>query len=96
MADDSNNPPVDDSSEPRPGDERDASGARDAWDRKDPIVREVDAYAVLSYLIGGVILYGGLGWLVDWWLGTRGFVAVGIVLGAAGGIAAVWLRYSKR
>lgn len=96
MADDSNNPPADDSDGPLPGDERDAPGPRDAWDRKDPIVREVDAYAVLSYLIGGVILYGGLGWLVDWWLGTRGFVAVGIVLGAAGGIAAVWLRYSKR
>ena len=96
MADDSNNPPADDSDEPLPGDERDAPGQRDAWDHKDPIVREVDAYAVLSYLISGVILYGGLGWLVDWWLGTRGFVAVGIVLGAAGGIAAVWLRYSKR
>lgn len=74
----------------------DRDAGRDRWDHKDPIVREVDAYAVLSYLMGGVILYGGLGWLVDWWLGTRGFVGVGIVLGAAGGIAAVWLRYSKR
>lgn len=62
---------------------------------KDPVVREVDAWAVISYLLGGVILYGGLGWLVDLWLGTRGFVAVGIVLGAAGGIVLVWLRYSK-
>jgi hypothetical protein len=60
-----------------------------------PVVREVDAWAVISYLLSGVILYGGLGWLVDWWLGTRGFVAAGIVLGAAGGIWLVWLRYSK-
>lgn len=60
-----------------------------------PPIREVDAYAVLSYLLGGVILYGGLGWLIDYWLGTRGFVAGGIVLGAAGGITLVWLRYSK-
>lgn len=64
-------------------------------DKKDPVVREVDAWAVVSYLLGGVILYGGLGWLVDWWLGTRGFVAGGIVLGAAAGIVLVWLRYSK-
>lgn len=62
---------------------------------KDPIVREVDAWAVISYLLAGVLLYGGLGWLLDLWLGTRGFVAGGIVLGAAGGIVLVWLRYSK-
>jgi F0F1-type ATP synthase assembly protein I len=62
---------------------------------KDRQVREVDAWAVISYLLGGVILYGGIGWLVDLWLGTRGFVAVGIVLGAGLGIWLVWLRYSK-
>jgi F0F1-type ATP synthase assembly protein I len=61
----------------------------------EPPMREVDAYAVLSYLLAGVILYGGIGWLLDWWLGTRGFVAVGIVLGAAAGVWLVWLRYSR-
>ena len=61
-----------------------------------PTVREVDAWAVISYLIAGVLFYGGIGWLVDWWLGTRAFVAVGIVLGAAGGVALVWLRYGER
>jgi len=60
-----------------------------------PPVAPVDAYAVLSYLLGGVILYGGIGWLVDAWLGTRGFVAAGIVLGAAAGVWLVWLRYSR-
>ncbi len=60
-----------------------------------PPVREVDAWAVISYLLSGVILYGGIGWLLDSWLGTRGLVGVGIVLGAAGGIWLVWLRYSK-
>ncbi|MEO7981636.1 MAG: AtpZ/AtpI family protein [Sporichthyaceae bacterium] len=60
-----------------------------------PPMREVDAWAVISYLLSGVILYGGIGWLLDAWLGTRGLVGVGIVLGAAGGIWLVWLRYSK-
>jgi ATP synthase protein I len=60
-----------------------------------PPVKQVDAWAVISYLLAGVIFYGGIGWLVDWWLGTRGFVGAGIVLGAAGGIWLVWLRYSK-
>lgn len=57
--------------------------------------REVDGWAVVSYLITGVLFYGAIGWLIDTWLGTRGFVAGGIVLGAAAGVVLVWLRYSK-
>ena len=48
-----------------------------------------DGYTALSYLISGVAVWGCVGWLVDAWLGTRGFVAVGLVLGAAGGVALV-------
>jgi hypothetical protein len=51
-----------------------------------PVFREVDGWAALSYILTGVLFYGAIGWLVDAWLGTRGFVAGGIV---------VWLRYSK-
>jgi F0F1-type ATP synthase assembly protein I len=61
----------------------------------DQPVRTVDAYALVSYLLAGVIFYGAIGWLLDWWLGTRGFVGGGIVLGAAAGVWLVWLRYSK-
>ena len=61
-----------------------------------PPVREVDAWAVTSYLLSGVVFYGALGWLLDRWLGTRGFVGAGIVVGAAAGVLLVWLRYSKR
>jgi ATP synthase protein I len=56
---------------------------------------QVDGWAVVSYLITGVLVYGAIGWLMDAWLGTRGFVAGGIVLGAAGGVWLVWLRYGK-
>jgi ATP synthase protein I len=55
-----------------------------------------DPWAVVSYLISGVLLWGGAGWLIDAWLGTRGFVAVGIVGGAAAAIALIYLRYSKQ
>lgn len=61
----------------------------------DPPERAVDAYAVLSYLVAGVLLYGGIGWLLDEWLGTRGLVGAGIVLGAAAGVWLVWLRYGR-
>jgi F0F1-type ATP synthase assembly protein I len=62
---------------------------------EDRPVRNVDPWAVISYLLAGVIFYGGIGWLLDLWLGTRGFVAGGIVLGASAGVWLVWLRYSK-
>jgi len=54
-----------------------------------------DGWSALSYLISGVLLWGGVGWLIDAWLGTRVFVALGLVLGAAGGVGMVWLRYSS-
>ena len=55
----------------------------------------MDGWAALSYVITGVLFYGAIGWLVDAWLGTRGFVGAGIVVGAAAGVGLVWLRYSK-
>lgn len=38
---------------------------------------------VLSYLIAGIALYGGLGWGLDHVLHTRFLLPVGLVLGAA-------------
>ncbi len=41
----------------------------------------------LSYLIAGILSWGGIGWLVDHWVGTRGiFAGIGAVLGMAGGV----------
>jgi F0F1-type ATP synthase assembly protein I len=44
-------------------------------------------WAAVSYLIGGILVWGFIGWLVDRWLNTGGIAtAVGAVLGAAGGV----------
>ena len=41
----------------------------------------------LSYLIAGLLVWGGIGWLVDHFVGTRGiFAGIGSVLGVAGGV----------
>ena len=48
---------------------------------------------VLSYLVSGVLLYGGLGWLGDHYLGTGFLLPVGIVLGAGFGIYLVIKRF---
>nr|WP_305789546.1 AtpZ/AtpI family protein [Actinoplanes lichenis] len=41
----------------------------------------------VAYLISGMLVWGGIGWLVDHWVGTRGiFAGIGAVLGMAGGV----------
>lgn len=55
---------------------------------------EAAAWTVLAYLISGPLLYGGLGWLADRWLGTDPvFVAVGIIGGMGLALYLVWFRY---
>jgi F0F1-type ATP synthase assembly protein I len=44
-------------------------------------------YLALSYLIGGIAVWGLIGWLIDRWLDTGGVATgLGVILGAAGGI----------
>ena len=50
---------------------------------------------VLSYLLAGVALYGGLGWLADHLLGTGFFVPIGIVLGAATAVYTIIRRFGR-
>lgn len=50
---------------------------------------------VLSYLIAGVLFYGGLGWLGDHYLGTGFLLPLGLVLGMAGSIYLIIKRYGQ-
>jgi ATP synthase protein I len=44
-------------------------------------------WTAISYLIGGILVWGLIGWLVDRWLDTDGIAtAIGAVIGAAGGV----------
>jgi F0F1-type ATP synthase assembly protein I len=54
-------------------------------------------WAVTATLVGGILVWGSLGYLVDRLLGLdhRIFTAVGIVLGAGGAIYLVYLRFGK-
>jgi len=54
--------------------ENEAAGANQGW-------------TAVSYLIGGILVWGFIGWLVDRWLHTGGIATgIGAVLGAAGGV----------
>jgi F0F1-type ATP synthase assembly protein I len=54
-----------------------------------------DAWAIISYLLGGPIVWGGAGWLLDSWLGTGFFLPAGLLVGMAAALYIVWIRYGK-
>jgi F0F1-type ATP synthase assembly protein I len=58
-----------------------------------PPARGGDGWSVISLLLAGVTVYGGLGWLLDRWLGTQFFLPVGLLGGAAGAIYMVYKRF---
>jgi F0F1-type ATP synthase assembly protein I len=54
------------------------------------------AWAAISYLIGGILVWGFAGWLVDRWLDTGGIAtAIGAVVGAAGGVVLIARRLGR-
>ena len=67
--------------------ERSSAAAQDA-PRADP-------WAAVSYLITGIALWGGVGWLVDQWLDTTLFVVVGLLVGMASAIYLVYVRFGR-
>lgn len=56
---------------------------------------DADAWAIISYLLGGPIVWGAVGWLLDAWLGTEVFLPLGLVLGMGAALYVVWVRYGK-
>lgn len=53
-------------------------------------------WAITATLIAGILTWGGIGYLIDRLAGTdRVFVALGFVVGAAGGIYLVHLRWGR-
>ena len=53
------------------------------------------AWTIIGILLAGVIAWGGIGWLIDRWLGTSAFLPIGIVVGAAGAFYLVIRRYGQ-
>ncbi len=55
-----------------------------------------DAWTVVSYLISGPLLYGGIGWLLDRWLDQAWIMPVGVLVGMALALILVYLRYGRQ
>lgn len=56
---------------------------------------EADAWNAFSYVLAGMLLWGGIGWLAGRALRLPALVGVGLMVGTAGGLALVWLRYGR-
>jgi F0F1-type ATP synthase assembly protein I len=55
--------------------------------------KKVDPYSISGYLLTGMALYGGLGWLIDKWAGTSNvFAPIGVIFGLA---AALFLTFRQ-
>lgn len=52
-------------------------------------------WTVVGTLLAGMIVWGGIGWLIDQWLDTRFGLPIGILLGMAAAIYLVVRRLSR-
>lgn len=50
-------------------------------------------WAALSTLLAGVFVWGGLGWLVDRWLGITLLLPIGLLLGIGLATYSIMKRY---
>ena len=63
---------------------------RDAWEGYGT------AWSIIGTLLAGLAVWGGVGFLVDRLVGTHAvFLAIGLVIGAVGGVYLVIVRYGR-
>ncbi|GAA1531651.1 hypothetical protein GCM10009678_12300 [Actinomadura kijaniata] len=53
------------------------------------------AWSIPSYILSGMAVYGGLGWLLDRWLGTSALLPIGVLVGLALALYLVYHRYGR-
>ena len=57
--------------------------------------RSDDGMLVLSYLLSGIIFYGGLGWVGDYFLNTSWLLPLGLILGLVTSLYLIIKRYGS-
>jgi ATP synthase protein I len=54
------------------------------------------AWSVIGTLLAGIVVWGGVGWLLDRWLGFDGlFLPIGMLLGVGASIYVIYVRYGR-
>jgi F0F1-type ATP synthase assembly protein I len=60
-----------------------------------PPLQERDGWRILSYLLGGMILYGGIGWLIGRWTGISALFPIGMLFGLGLAVAMIIFRFTR-
>ena len=63
--------------------------------KEPPTPSEGTGWSIVSYLVGGMLLYGGIGWLVGRWTHIEALTGVGIVLGIGLSLALIICRFAR-
>jgi ATP synthase protein I len=80
---------------PGGGDAKSDAGAKS--DRPSPPEpREGTGWSIVSYLVGGMLLYGGIGWLIGRWTHIQALTGVGILLGIGLSLALIIFRFTRQ
>ena len=83
-------------SSPEPEPPRELTSEEKAEELRAFNTREQDAaWRSVAYLISGPLVYGGIGDMLDPWLGTTWIVGVGIVGGMVLSLYLIWFRYGS-
>jgi ATP synthase protein I len=54
------------------------------------------AWGAIGTMLAGIVVWGGVGWLLDRWLGFDGlFLPIGMLLGIGVAIYVIYLRYGR-
>ena len=52
-------------------------------------------WSIFGYLLSGLLVWGGVGWALDHFLGTGFFLLIGLVVGAGSAITIIWYRFGR-
>jgi ATP synthase protein I len=53
------------------------------------------AWSVPSYLLSGMIIWGGAGWLLSRWTGVDIFIPIGLIIGVGLAVYLVYIKFGK-
>jgi ATP synthase protein I len=52
-------------------------------------------WTIFGYMLSGLLIWGGIGYGLDRWLGRDFFLLGGLLLGMGSALYLIWLRYGR-